>query len=324
MKRRYLTIALLIAGSGLPRLVPVARAQLAVHRVGTLGSTNGTTWEAFRDELAKRGYVEGRNLELVQRWSDGFGDRLPALAAELVRHKVDVIAASGTQATAAAMQASKTIPIVMTVSSYPERVGLVQSLARPGGNVTGLSNIAPQLQGKRLELMKELLPSMRRMACLWNPDAPVEVIAREAIEAAAAEAGVAMQFVAARNPAELPAALAAARSGGADALLAIGNPVNFAGLATITSYALEHRLPSVYDERRFVEDGGLLSYAPSFDDLFRRAAIYVDRIFKGAKPADLPVEQPTKLELFINLATAKALGLAIPQSVLLRADRVIA
>lgn len=325
MKRRRIAMAVALACGGALAAARPADAQQAatVVRIGMLGTADGAPWDALRDALRQLGYVDGRNVELVARWSGGFGERLPALAAELVRLKVDVIAASETQATAAAMQASATIPIVMTVSSYPERIGLVQSLARPGGNVTGLSNIAPQLHGKRLELMKEIVPSLRRMACIWNPEAPVEVVAREGIAAAASAAGVALQFVDARSPDELPSALAAARSGGAQALLVIGNPVNFRGARVIAAFALEHRLPSIFDERAFVEAGGLLSYAPSFNDLFRRAAGYVDRIVKGAKPADLPVEQPTKLELVINLKTARALGLDLPQSVLLRADRVI-
>ena len=325
MKRRRIVAAVALGCGGVlaaPRPVDAQQAATVI-RVGMLGSTDGAAWAAFRAGLRELGYVEGRNVEIVARWSDGFGERLPALATELVREKVDVIAASGTQATAAAMRASATIPIVMTVSSYPERIGLVQSLARPGGNVTGLSNIAPQLQAKRLELMKEIVPSLHRMACVFNPAAPVELVTQDVIAAAATAAAVAMQFLAARSPDELPAALAAARSGGAQALLAIGNPVNFKGAQIITAFAIEHRLPSIYDEQAFVLVGGLLSYAPSFNELFHRAATYVDRIVKGAKPADLPVEQPTKLELAINLKTAKALGLTIPQSVLLRADRVI-
>ncbi|HSW25533.1 MAG TPA: ABC transporter substrate-binding protein [Burkholderiaceae bacterium] len=327
MHRRELAAAIALAGGGWLALSPTLRAQPAtrVVRVGLLGSggTGPSPWDDFREGLQKLGYVEGRNLEIVARWSEGFGERLPALAAELVALKVDVIAAGGTQATAAAMKASATIPIVMMVSSYPERIGLVHSLARPGGNVTGLSNIAPQLQGKRLELMREIMPALQRMACLYNPDAPVERIAQDVIASAAAEAGIAMQFVAARNPDEVPEALAAARSGGAQALLAIGNPVNFKASKVITAYAIEQRLPTMFDERFFVVGGGLMSYAPSFKDLFRRAATYVDKIVKGAQPAELPVEQPSRLELVINLKTAKALDLTIPQSVLLRADRLI-
>jgi putative ABC transport system substrate-binding protein len=295
-----------------------------VVRVGVLRGTPGPSpWDDFRDGLQQLGYIEGRNLEFVVRYMEGHPERLPALAAELVALKVDVIAASGTQATRAAMQATTTIPIVMTVSSFPDRIGLVQSLARPGGNVTGLSNIAPQLQGKRLELMQEIVPALQRMACLYNPDSPAERAAEDTIAAAAVAAGIAMQFAAARNPDEVPSALVAARSGGAQALLTIGNPPNFKASKLIIATAIEQRLPTMFDEPSFVVDGGLISYAPSWKDLYRRAATYVDKIVKGAKPAELPVEQPTKLELVINLKTARALGLTIPQSVLLRADRVI-
>ncbi|HSW25532.1 MAG TPA: ABC transporter substrate-binding protein [Burkholderiaceae bacterium] len=326
MKRRSLSMAIALAGGGLLTLPPALHAQQAtrVVRVGVLRGTPGPSpWDDFRDGLQQLGYIEGRNLEFVVRYMEGHPERLPALAAELVALKVDVIAASGTQATRAAMQASTTIPIVMTVSSYPDRIGLVQSLARPGGNVTGLSNIAPQLQGKRLELMREIVPALQRMACLYNPDSPAERAAQDTIASAAVVAGIEMQFAAARNPDEVPSALAAARSGGAQALLTIGNPPNFKASKLIIAYAIEQRLPTMFDEPSFVVDGGLISYAPSWKDLYRRAATYVDKIVKGAKPAELPVEQPTKLELVVNLKTAKALGLTIPQSVLLRADRVI-
>jgi putative ABC transport system substrate-binding protein len=326
MHRRDLAAAIALAGGGLLTLSPALHAQQAtrVVRVGVLRGTPGPSpWDDFRDGLQQLGYIEGRNLEFVVRYMEGHPERLPALAAELVALKVDVIAASGTQATRAAMQATTTIPIVMTVSSFPDRIGLVQSLARPGGNVTGLSNIAPQLQGKRLELMQEIVPALQRMACLYNPDSPAERAAEDTIAAAAVAAGIAMQFAAARNPDEVPSALVAARSGGAQALLTIGNPPNFKASKLIIATAIEQRLPTMFDEPSFVVDGGLISYAPSWKDLYRRAATYVDKIVKGAKPAELPVEQPTKLELVINLKTARALGLTIPQSVLLRADRVI-
>ena len=326
MKRRSLTMTIALAGGGLLTLPPALHAQPAtrVVRIGVLRGTPGPSpWDDFRDGLQQLGYIEGRNLEFVVRYMEGHPERLPALAAELVALKVDIIAASGTQATRAAMQATTTIPIVMTVSSYPDRIGLVQSLARPGGNVTGLSNIAPQLQGKRLELMREIVPALQRMACLYNPDSPAERAAQDTIAAAAVVAGVEMQFAAARSPDEVPSALTAARSGGAQALLTIGNPPNFKASKLIIAYAIEQRLPTMFDEPSFVVDGGLISYAPSWKDLYRRAATYVDKIVKGAKPAELPVEQPTKLELVVNLKAAKALGLTIPQSVQLRADRVI-
>lgn len=233
------------------------------------------------------------------------------------------LVASGTPAVRAAKQATSTIPIVMAVSSYPDKIGLVESLARPGGNVTGLSNVGPELMGKRLELLKEIAPRVSRVAVLWNPASPVEPLGFRETLAAAAVAGVEIQSIEVRTPDDYPAAFATVTASRADALHAFGNPVNIKNRQLIADFALKSRLPGMYEERLFVESGGLLSYAPSFTDLFRRAATYVDKILKGAKPADLPVEQPTKFELVINLKTAKALGLTIPQTVLLRADELI-
>jgi len=198
-----------------------------------------------------------------------------------------------------------------------------ESLARPGGNVTGLSNVGPELQGKLLELLKEIAPRVSRVAVLWNPASPVESLGFPETLAGAAVAGVEIQSVEVRTPDDHPAAFATVTASRADALMAFGNPVNFKNRQLIADFALKSRLPSIYQERLFVAAGGLLSYAPSFTDLFRRAATYVDKILKGGKPADLPVEQPIKFELVINLKTAKALGLTIPQTVLLRADEVI-
>ena len=304
----------------------VAEAQRAgkVWRIGVLGNENSAPWEGLRQGLRDLGYVDGRNVTIEWRWSEGRTDRLPALAIELVQLKVDVIVASGTQGVRAAKQATSTIPIVMTVSAYPDKIGLVESLARPGGNVTGLSNVAPELSGKRLQLLKEIAPRVSRVAHLWNPSSPVEPLGFRDLLAAASAAGMEIQSVEVRSPEDFPAAFAAVASNHAHAVLAIGNPVNFKNRQLIADFALRSRLPSMYEERLFVEAGGLMSYAPSFTDLFRRAATYVDKILKGARPGDLPVEQPTKYELVINLKTARALALTIPQSPLLRADQVIA
>jgi putative ABC transport system substrate-binding protein len=256
------------------------------------------------------------------RWSEGKTDRLPALAIELVQLKVDIIVASSTQAVRAAKQATSTIPIVMAVSSYPDKIGLVESLARPGGNVTGLSNVAPELMGKRFQLLKEIAPQVSRVAVLWNPASPVEPFGfREAL-AAAPLAGVEIQSIEVRTPDDYATAFATVNASRAEALHAFGNPVNFKNRQLIADFAVKSRLPSSYEARLFVESGGLFSYAPSFTDLYRRTATYVDKILKGAKPADLPVEQPTKFELVINRTTAKALGLTIPQSLLLQAEEV--
>ena len=298
---------------------PTAR----VFRMGILGNEDNPPWEGLRQGLRDLGYVDGRNITFEWRWSQGFPDRLPALARELVALKPDVIVVSGSQAARAAKDATKTIPIVMALSQYPERQGLVESLARPGGNLTGLSTIAPQLMAKKLELLKEVAPQVSEVAVLWNPTSPSEHLqVRDLIDKAAA-AGVTIQSIEARNPDVLPAALAYAISRRGQALMVIGNPVTFKGRQLIADFARRNHLPSVFEEQLFVEAGGLMSYGPRYDDLFRRAATYVDRILKGAKPAELPVEQPIKFELSLNQTTARTLGLTIPPSVLLRADRVI-
>jgi putative ABC transport system substrate-binding protein len=313
-----------VAG-GLLVVPPAANTQPAakIYRIGVLGNENSSPWEGFRQRLRDLGYIDGRNVTMEWRWSEGKTDRLPALAQELVALRPDVIVASGTQAVRAAKQATSTIPIVMAVSSHPEKIGLVESLARPGGNVTGLTNVALELQGKRLELLKEIAPAVSRVALLWNPASPVEPFGFRELLAAAPAVGVQIQSVEVRGPDDFPAAFAAVAAQRAQALQVHGNPVNFKGRQAIADFALRNRLPSIYEERIFVEVGGLMSYAPSFTDLFGRAATYVDRIVKGAKPADLPVEQPTKFELVINQKTARALGLTVPPSVLLRADQVI-
>jgi putative ABC transport system substrate-binding protein len=300
-----------------------AQPPVKIYRVGILGNENSPPWDGLRQGLRDLGYVEGRNLSLEWRWSEGRTDRLPALAMELVALRPDVLVASGTQAVRAAKQATSTIPIVMTVSSYPDRIGLVESLAHPGGNVTGLSNVAPDLSAKKLELLREIVPKVSRLAILWNPASPVEQFGFRELLTAASAVGVEIQSVEVRSPDELPAALAALSSSRVHALLAHGNPINFKGRQLIADFAIRNQLPSIYEERLFVDAGGLMSYAPSFTDLFRRAATYVDKVLKGAKPADLPVEQPTKFELVINAKTAKILGLTISPLLLLRADQVI-
>jgi putative ABC transport system substrate-binding protein len=316
-----------IAGisGGLLAVPPAAEAQsiTKVYRIGVLGNENNPPWEGFRQGLRDLGYVDGRNVTIHWRWSEGKTDRLPALAMELVSLRPDVIVASGTQAVRAAKQATNAIPIVMAVSSYPDKIGLVDSLPRPGGNVTGLSNVGPELSAKKLELLREIAPRTSRVAVLLNPTSAVEPLTLQELSTAAPAVGFEIQSVEIRSPDDFSAAFAALSSSRVNSLLALGNPINFRGRQLIADFALKNRLPSIFDERLFVEAGGLMSYAPSFTDLFRRAATYVDRILKGANPADLPVEQPTKFELVINLKTAKALGLTIPPTVLARADEVI-
>ena len=279
---------------------------------------NAPPWEGFRQGLRELGYVDGQNVTLEWRWSEGKPDRFPGLATQVVALKPDVIVASGTQAVRAAKRATSAIPIVMTTSSYPDKIGLVDSLSRPGGNVTGLSNLGPELSGKKLELLKAIAPKASRVAVVFNPASEVEPLTVRELSAAAAAVGVEIQSVEVRSPDDFSAAFAALMPSRVHALLALGNPINFKGRQPLADFALKNRLPSIYDERLFVEAGGLMSYAPSFTDSFRRAATYVDKILKGAKPADLPVEQPTKLELVINVKTATTLGLTIPPSLLLR------
>ena len=297
-----------------------AQQPTKLPRIGILGNLDTPDWEGLRQGLKELGYVDGRNVTMEWRWSEGRTDRLPALAIELVQLKVDVIVAPGTQAIGAAKQATSTIPIVMATSAYPDKIGFVESLARPGGNVTGLSNFAPQLIGKRLELLKEIAPKVTRVAVLWNPENAVEPHGFRDTLAAAPMAGVEIQSIEVRTPDDHAAAFKTVAASRADALYAYGNPTNYTNIHLIADFALKSRLPSMYEGRQFVESGGLLSYAASLTDMCRRAATYVDKILKGAKPADLPIEQPTKFELVINSKTAKALGLTIPQTLLLRAE----
>jgi putative ABC transport system substrate-binding protein len=280
--------------------------------------------EAFRQGLRDLGYVEGQNIAIESRWAEGQYDRYPALAADLVRSKVDVIVAQSGAATQAAQQATRTIPIVMSLVNDPVGSGLVASLARPGGNVTGLTIISPDLVGKQLQLLKEVVPEVSRVALLRHPDNPASAAQLREAEAAARALGVRLQTLEARGPQEIDSAFAAMTRERAGALLIIPDAIFVNQRRQIAELAAKRRLPSIYGGTTgYAEAGGLMVYGPNPLDLKRRAATYVDKILKGAKPGDLPVEQPTKFELVINLKTAKALGLTIPQSLLLRADEVI-
>ena len=301
-----------------------AQAAAKMYRIAVLGNEESPGWEGFRQGLRDLGYVDGRNVRIDWRWSEGKIDRFPALALEVIALKPDIIVASGTPAGRAAKEATSVIPIVVSGASFPDKTGLVQSLARPGGNITGLSNFAAELAGKKLQLLKEIVPKVSRVAVVWNPaNQPVEPLGFQEWLTAAQAAGVETQSVEVRSPDDFSAAFAALSPSRVHALAVHGNPINFRGRQLIADFALKNRLPGIFEDRLFVEAGGLMSYAPNLADLLRRAATYVDKILKGAKPAELPVEQPTKLELAINLKTANALGLTIPPSVLLRADRVI-
>jgi putative ABC transport system substrate-binding protein len=282
--------------------------------------------EAFRQGLRDLGYVEGRNVVIEYRSAEGKPERLPALAAELVALKIDVIVAAATVSAQAAKQATKTIPIVFPVAADPVTSGLVTSLARPGGNVTGLSGISPELVGKRLELLKQAVPGVSRVAALWQPGNFPERTEKDMLngaEIAARALGVRLQFVEARGPTDIDRAFSEMTGARAGAPIVLPSGMFFPERRRLVDLAAENRLPAVYPWREGADAGGLMSYGVNLADLYRRAAVFVDKILKGAKPGDLPVEQPAKFELVINLKTAKALGLTIPPSVLGRADQVI-
>ena len=280
--------------------------------------------EAFRQGMRELGYVEGKTLVLEVRYGEARAERIAELARELVGLKVDVIVASTDVAIAAVKRETQTIPIVMAISSDPVGTGLVASLARPGGNVTGNSTISPELSGKRLELLMEAVPGLSRLAFLWNPDVRGAVLDYNQTEGAARSLGLQLQSAEVVRAEDFDRAFSAVTKQRAQALIVPGpNPVAFANRDRIASFAQTNRLPSMYGQREFVDAGGVMSYGFSAPDMHRRAATYVDKILKGTKPADLPVEQPTKFEFIVNLKAAKRIGLTIPPNVLARADKVI-
>jgi putative tryptophan/tyrosine transport system substrate-binding protein len=324
MKRRTFITLLGGAATALPF---AARAQQPVVGAPTVGVLNYAAADDIRvvqflNALRDLGYAEGRNLALMQRHANGVLDRLPELAAELVAAKVDLIIALG-PAVWAAKQATTAIPIVIAFSGNPERQGVVASLARPGGNLTGFSYMSADLAGKRLELLCGALAKCSRIAVLYNPQEPATTLELEETEVAARSLGVMLRPVASRHQDDLEQAFAAAEHGRVDGLLVFTHGFAVLNRARIMELAARHRLPAMYGWREFVEEGGLMSYGPDIQILVRGAAIYVDRILKGEKPNNLPVQQPTRLELIINLKTAKALGLDVPPTLLARADEVI-
>jgi putative tryptophan/tyrosine transport system substrate-binding protein len=280
--------------------------------------------EAFRQGMRELGYVEGQNLTVEYRWADGRFEQLPDLAADLIRLKVDVIVAGVTQASLAAKKATGAIPIVMVGVSDPVGTGIVTSLARPGANITGTSSMTAEVVGKQLELLKETLPKISRVAALWNPGNPIfQAIQRKETESAAGALGMQLRILEARGPDDIDRAFATMAKERTRALLVLGDPVFLSHRKRIAHLAAKGRLPAISGTREHVEAGGLMAYGPSFPDMYRRAATYVDKILKGAKPAELPVEQPTKFELVVNLKAAEQIGVSIPPNVLARADRVI-
>ena len=325
MRRREFVILLGSAATAWPQL---ARAQQAgkVHRIGFLwdGPTVfADALEAFRQGLRDLGYVEGRNILIEYRWAAGRPERMRELAEELVRLKVDVIMAPSSIYTGAAKQATSTIPIIFMSHADPLGTGHVASLARPGGNATGLSLMMTETNVKGLELFKEAIPGLARVAVIFDPATPSHTPGLKAVEAAGPRLGLQIQPVPVRSAAEYESAFAAIVRERADGVLVLSTPLFIAGAQPLADLALKHRLPSLFGPKHHVDAGGLMSYSPDRADLWRRCAIYVDMILKGAKPAGLPVQQPTKFELVINLKTAKAIGVGIPEAFLLRADRVI-
>jgi ABC-type uncharacterized transport system substrate-binding protein len=298
-----------------------------VSRIGFLSVTSLSTisarTEAFRQGLRELGYVEGKNIVIEWRSAEGKLDRVPALAAEVVRLKVDVIVTGGATDTRAAKEATNTIPIVMAQDSDPVGSGFVASLARPGGNITGLSTLAPEVSGKRLELLKEIIPKLSRVAVLGISTRPGNAQSLKEVELAAGAFKVEVQYLDVLDVKEIETAFRAATKGRAEAVLVLQSPFFNSQRKQFVELAVKSRLPAIYPQTDYTEAGGLMYYGANTPDLFRRAATYVDKILKGAKPADLPVEQPKTFELIINLKAAKQIGLTIPPNVLARADRVI-
>jgi ABC-type uncharacterized transport system substrate-binding protein len=279
--------------------------------------------EAFRQGMRELGYVEGKNIVIEWRFAEEKPDRLPALAAELVRLKVDIIVTAGPSATRSAKEATVTIPIVMAFDDDPVGSGFVARLARPGGNITGLSAFSPEISGKQLELLKEIVPRLSRVAVLGSSTHPGTTQSQKEMELTAQAFKVQLQYLNVLDPKDIETAFGPARKGRVDAVVVLSSPILLSQRAQLAELAVKSRLPVIHANTEYVEAGGLMVYGTNFPDLFRRAATYVDKILKGAKPADLPVEQPTKFELVINLKAAKQIGLTIPPNVLARADRII-
>lgn len=309
------------------RFIAEAQQTTMLPRIGVLAvlgpAAVSARFEAFRQGLKELGYIEGKNIIIEYRYAEGKVDRVSELADELVRLKANVIVSAGPQATRSALKATTAVPIVMAFDNDPVGNGFVANLARPGGNVTGLSALSPEITGKQLELLKEILPKLSRVAVIGNSREPANAQALKETEVAAREFGVQLQYLDVLSAKDIEAAFRAAGSGRAEAALVLTSPVIFSQRKHIADLAGKSQLPAIYPFPELVEDGGLITYSVSFADLFRRAATFADKILKGAKPADLPVEQPRKFELTINLKAAKQIGLTIPPNVLARADKVI-
>jgi putative ABC transport system substrate-binding protein len=324
-RRRLLQTSL--AGVLAAPLAVEAQQPPKVWRIGvlwfTIPSVSSPFFEAFRQGLQELGYLEGRNIAFEQRWAERNPDRYPGLAADLVQRAVDVIVAGNLESSLAAKRATTTLPIVLTAGGDPVRAGVVASLARPGGNVTGLSELSPDLTPKLLQFLHEAVPRLSRVAVLWNPDNPSSVPTLEEMEGAAQRFKVTLQPLVVRKPQDFTRTFSALGHAQPDALIVYVIPITYGHRAEILDFVVKQRLPTIYSAREFVDVGGLMSYGPNLRELFRRAATYVDKILKGSKPGDLPVEQPTKFELVVNLKTAKTLGLNVPLQMQQLADEVI-
>jgi ABC-type uncharacterized transport system substrate-binding protein len=325
MRRRKFIAGL--AGAAAFSLAARAQQAAKIARLGLLSpfspDDTGLWHQALLQGLRNLGWIDGRNISFEYRYAEGRNDRLPELVAELVRLKVDIIVTAVTNDTLVAKNAASGIPIVMAAAGDPVATGIVQSLARPGGNITGLSQMNPDLTGKRLELLKEIAPNISSVAALLNPDDPISVLGLNEIQLAARGLKIEVHSLQVRDTDDLEKALQDVARGNIDALAIMPNPVFVKNLKRIADFAIQNRIPSMFHLREFADVGGLVSYGADRTDLFRRAASFVDKILKGANPADLPIEQPTKFELAINLKTAKALGLTVPPTLLARADEVI-
>src|SRR5438128_1814480 len=325
MKKGTFTLFILATLILAPVDLTRAQKQVSVPRIGVLllGAPPNANLDAFIQRLRELGNIEGKNILIEYRFAEGKADRLPELATELVRLMVDAIFTAGTPAIFALKQATKTIPIVFFSASDPIGTGVVASLAHPGGNITGISALASDLWPKRLELLKEIFPKLSRVAMLWNKGKAGMTLEAKATQEVARPLGVALQDRGVKDASELEVVFAATTKDRPDAFLALVDPVLISYRKRILDFLAKNRLPAIFQSSDWVEAGGLISYGPSYPDLYRRAAVQMDKILKGTKPADIPVEQPTKFELVINLKAAKQIGLTIPDSVLFRADKVI-
>ncbi len=324
---KQLSSILLIVAVAVVAATAQAQQPTKVPRIGYLAvnslSDNAARIDAFRQGLRELGYVEGKNIIIEWRSAEGKPDHLPALAAELVSLKVDVLVSYGPTPTRAAKKATTKIPLVMSFDSDPVGSGVVASLARPGGNITGLSSLAPEISGKQLELLKEIVPTLSRVAVLGNSTEPGNAPALKELELAGGALKVQIQYLDVLSAKDIEPSFQSATKQRAGAVLVMAGPVMSPHRTEVVNLAAKNRLPAMYYRSDYVEAGGLMSYGTNFPDLFRRAATYVDKILKGAKPADLPVEQPTKFEFIVNLKAAKQIGLIVPPNVLARADKVI-